>query len=320
MKKEIMMRNKGISFDNRGDKSSFGVGRAVSKIIEGYRSDNGNSGFDLFEIDLDAIKKKQEYTSDSYLVDLLNALEKNELEIYYQPIVSLFSNKAVCFEALLRWNHPELGLVYPTQFIPYAEDIGLIKEIGSWVIRSSCRQLNNWQNEFPENKSLAVSVNVSPKQLEDQDLVNVVRSILKELNLANGSLILEITESSMIQNTREAAKIIKDLRQMGVRISLDDFGVGYSWLNGLGDFPFDSIKLDRKFVWNMLSNSKDSTIIKKILELGLKLNIEIVAEGIETAVQRDLLKGMNCKLGQGFFYSMPVRFHAVDRMLAGAVC
>jgi len=293
--------------------------RPVRSIINGYQTEKRyreNGGFDQDGL---LIIESGEKRKDLIIGSLPKALKNNELEIYYQPIVSLCSNRLVCFEALVRWNHPQLGLIYPGKFIPYAEEFGLIKEIGSWVIRDSCRQLKKWQKDFPDHKHLLVSVNVSPKQLEDQDLVKVVKRTLRENDSPQGSLILEITESSYIKNTKRAAKIINALKSMGVKIFLDDFGVGYSYLNGIGNFPFDSIKLDRKFVWKMLKNKNDLHIIQKIFEQGLKLDTEIVAEGIETSDQRNLLKEMNCKLGQGFFFSKPLRINAVEQMLAGVV-
>jgi EAL domain-containing protein (putative c-di-GMP-specific phosphodiesterase class I) len=320
VKKEITMMNRRISRFTTGKSAAVNSGKAVRSIIDGYQGEKQNLENGGFDQDRSSLKVTCEKRWELILGGLSEALRNKELEIYYQPIVSLWSNQPVCLEALVRWNHPEWGLIFPCDFIPFAEEAGLIKDIGSWVIKNSCRQLNKWQAEYPGYQKLAVSVNVSPKQLEDLDLVKVVMQTLKKNDIHEGSLILEITESSIIHDTKLAAKIINALKSIGVKIFLDDFGVGYSYLNGLGNFLFDSIKLDRKFVWKMLKNKQDLAALRGIFEQGLKLNTEIVAEGIETEDQRDLLKEMHCKLGQGFFYSKPLRTVAVEQMLAGTVC
>ena len=276
--------------------------------------DDGRSKPDsLISRKLDDSKKKK-----SIIAELPFALKNKELEIYYQPIVSMATNQPVCFEALLRWNHPVMGLIYPNDFIPIAEEHGLIKEIGEWVIKNSCRQLTKWQNEFPSEPPISVSVNVSPRQLEDQDLLHVVEQTLSDNDPDHGSLILEITESSIIRNTKMAGMIIDSLRSMGVKIFLDDFGVGFSSLDVLRKFPFDSIKLDRSIVWRMSKSNKDMEVIRRIFELGLKLKKEIVAEGIETLYQQKKLKEMHCKLGQGYLYAKPLTIKTVDLMLKTA--
>ena len=278
------------------DQSLFDDGRSKSDRLISRKSDD--------------IKKK-----DSILTELPLALKNKEIEIYYQPIVSMATNQPVCFEALLRWNHPVMGLIYPNDFIPIAEEHGLIKEIGEWVIKNSCRQLTKWQNEFPSEPPISVSVNVSPRQLEDQDLLHVVEQTLSDNDPDHGSLILEITESSIIRNTKMAGMIINSLRSMGVKIFLDDFGVGFSSLDVLRKFPFDSIKLDRSIVWRMSKSNKDMEVIRRIFELGLKLKKEIVAEGIETIDQQQELKEMHCKLGQGYLFAKPLTINSVDLML-----
>ena len=254
----------------------------------------------------------------SILAELPLALKNEELEIYYQPIVSIATNQPVCFEALLRWNHPDMGLIYPNEFIPIAEENGMIKAIGEWVIKNSCRQLRKWQKDFPCEPPISVSVNVSPRQLEDQDLLHVVEQTLNENGPYYGSLILEITESSIIRDTKMASMIINSLRLMGVEIFLDDFGVGFSSLDVLRKFPFDSIKLDRSIVWQMFNSNKDMEIIRKIFKLGLKLKKEIIAEGIENTCQQKKLIEMRCNLGQGFLYAKPLTIKAVDLMLKTA--
>ena len=273
--------------------------------------DDGRSKPDsLISRKLDDSKKKK-----SIIAELPFALKNKELEIFYQPIVSIATNQPVCFEALLRWNHPVLGLICPNDFIPIAEENDLIKEIGEWVIKNSCRQLRKWQNDFTSEPPISVSVNVSPRQLEDLDLLHVVEQTLNKNEPYHGSLILEITESSIIRNTKMASMIINSLRSMGVKIFLDDFGVGFSSLDVLNKFAFDSIKLDRSIVWRMFNSNKDMEIIQRIFELGLKLKKEIVAEGIETLDQQKKLKEMHCKLGQGYLYAKPLTINSVDHVL-----
>lgn len=253
------------------------------------------------------------------LNDLRRAIRKSEFEVYYQPIISFSSHRPVSFEALVRWNHPEKGLIAPADFIPIAEEHGLISEIGELVLRAACRQLKTWQVRFPQDPPLAVSVNISAKQLEDCRFVDVVRDVLNENQPAPGTLILEITESAIIRETDSALDILTQLKALGVKLYLDDFGMGHSSLNTLHKFPIDNIKLDRLFVARMTEDKKDIEIVRTIVELGIQLDKVVVAEGIESPSQQRLLEELNCNFGQGYYFSMPVVPSTINQMLNGAV-
>lgn len=253
------------------------------------------------------------------LNDLRKAIKNQEFEVYYQPIISFSSSRPTCFEALVRWHHPEKGLINPNDFIPIAEEHGLIGPIGELVLRSACKQLKIWQEKYPQDPPLSVSVNISAKQLDDTRLIDIVRSVLKEYAPAPGSLILEITESSIIRGTDSALSILTQLKSLGVKIYLDDFGMGYSSLNILHKFPIDNIKLDRLFVARMSEDQKDIEIVRAIVELGIQLDKVVVAEGIESFGQQQLLKELKCKFGQGFYFSEPVKSSKINRMLSSAM-
>ena len=250
------------------------------------------------------------------LNDLRKAIKNNEFEVYYQPIISFASNRPICFEALVRWHHPEKGLINPDDFIPIAEEHGLIGAIGEMVLRVACKQLRMWQDKFPQEPPLSVSVNISAKQLEDARLIEIVRQVLEENQPVPGSLILEITESSIIRETDSALFILTQLKSLGVKIYLDDFGIGYSSLNILHKFPIDNIKLDKLFVARMADDQKDIEIVRTIVELGIQLDKEVVAEGVESIGQQHLLQELNCNFGQGFLFSLPVKSFQINRMLA----
>jgi len=253
------------------------------------------------------------------LNDLRRAIKKNEFEVYYQPIISFSSKRPTCFEALIRWHHPEKGLINPNDFIPIAEEHGLIGAIGELVLKTACKQLKTWQEKFPQDPPLSVSVNISAKQLEDTKLIDIVKSVINENQPAPGSLILEITESSIIKGTDSALSILTELKSLGVKIYLDDFGMGYSSLNILHKFPIDNIKLDRMFVARMTEDQKDIEIVRAIVELGIQLDKVVVAEGIESFGQQQLLKELKCKFGQGFYFSKPVKSYKINRMLTSAL-
>jgi diguanylate cyclase (GGDEF)-like protein len=253
------------------------------------------------------------------LNDLRKAIKKNEFEVYYQPIISFSSSRPTCFEALVRWHHPEKGLINPNDFIPIAEEHGLIGAIGELVLKTACKQLKNWQDKFPQDPPLSVSVNISAKQLDDTKLIDIVKNVLEEFKPAPGSLILEITESSIIRDTDSALSTLTQLKSLGVKIYLDDFGMGYSSLNILHKFPIDNIKLDRLFIARMSEDQKDIEIVRAIVELGIQLDKVVVAEGIESYSQQQLLKELNCKFGQGFYFSEPVKSYKINRMLMSAM-
>lgn len=247
--------------------------------------------------------------------DLRRALQREELRIFYQPIVSTESRQVRGFEALVRWDHPEHGLLSPARFMPVAEETGLVIPIDQWVLRDSCRQLREWQQEFPMNPLLSVSVNLSGKQFAHPDLCDKVRAILDETGIIPLSIKLEITESSLVENPDAATQILRQLKELGVRISLDDFGTGYSSLSYLHRFPIDVLKIDRSFV-NRMSVSKNSEIVRTIITLAINLGMEVIAEGVETEEQVAQLTSMRCDYVQGYLFSQPMRADDVHELLA----
>ena len=246
--------------------------------------------------------------------DLRRALQREELRIFYQPIVSTESRQVRGFEALVRWEHPEHGLLSPARFMPVAEETGLVIPIDQWVLRDSCRQLRAWQQEFPMNPLLSVSVNLSGKQFAHPDLCDKIRAILDETGIIPLSIKLEITESSLVENPDAATQILRQLKELGVRISLDDFGTGYSSLSYLHRFPIDVLKIDRSFV-NRMSVSKNSEIVRTIITLAINLGMEVIAEGVETEAQVAQLTGMRCDYMQGYLFAQPMRADDVHELL-----
>jgi diguanylate cyclase (GGDEF)-like protein len=246
--------------------------------------------------------------------DLRRALERHELEVYYQPIVSLSGGRLTGFEALLRWNHPARGLVLPATFIPMAEDTGLIVPIGSWVLHEACRQLQRWDKEFSDAGDLVVNVNLSARQCTHPELLQEVRRILDDTGVAPSRLKLEITEGVLMEHSEVVGNVLRELRALGVQLGLDDFGMGYSSLSYLQNFPFQTIKIDRAFVSGMESGS-NTEIIRAIVALAAGLSMDVTAEGIETADQVNRLKQLSCEFGQGYFFNKPLTSEHARAML-----
>ncbi len=237
--------------------------------------------------------------------DLRYALEAQELELHYQPIVFLKNAKILGFEALIRWNHPKEGLISPAKFIPMAEDTGLIIPIGNWVLKEACHQLKQWQQFFHDECSLYISVNVSAKQFFHEQFVEIVQKTLNETQLDPHFLKLEITESILMSNPEYMRKILFQLKELGVSLSMDDFGTGYSSLSYLHKFPIDVLKVDRSFVSGM--DEKDRReIVKTIVSLAINLDKDVIAEGVETPQHVEQLKSFGCIYGQGYLFSKPL--------------
>jgi len=236
---------------------------------------------------------------------LRRALERREFHLHYQPVVSLESGRITGAEALLRWQHPERGLVQPLEFIPLAEETGLIVDIGAWVIREACRQMKEWQEKLGDPQ-LEIGVNLSSRQFQAPGLVALVADVLQHSGLSPRSLRLEVTESLLMDNHPNVAQTMTELRAMGVRIDLDDFGTGYSSLSYLHQFPIDSLKIDRSFIQRIGSTDDALEIVNTILSLASSLDMEVVAEGVETQQQLDLLRKMHCSYAQGYHLSRPV--------------
>ncbi|MEZ5429407.1 MAG: bifunctional diguanylate cyclase/phosphodiesterase [Pyrinomonadaceae bacterium] len=247
--------------------------------------------------------------------DLRFAVERGELEMHYQPIIGLGEGKLIGFEALLRWNHPEHGFISPNQFIPIAEDTALIVPITRWILKETCSQLAKWQKFSRLYEKLMVSVNISGKHLTDSSLINDVNESLIKADLSSSSLNLEVTESIAMENAEQTIRILNKLKELKVRLSIDDFGTGYSSLNYLHRLPFDTLKIDRSFVKNVGDNGENSEILQTIVSLAKNLKMGVVAEGIETVNQLQLLQSLNCEFGQGYLMSKPLPKEKIDAAL-----
>lgn len=238
--------------------------------------------------------------------DLRRALERREFVLYYQPEVDLATRRIVGLEALIRWRHPERGLVPPMDFIPAAEETGMILPIGDWGLAEACTQMQEWKNEDPRNGSLRVCVNLSARQFLREGLADHVESLLQQSGTSSRQLGLEMTESSLIPNMNTALEVLGGLHSLGISLSMDDFGTGYSSLSHLHSFPFDVLKIDRSFIGRMSDGDQALQIVRTIIELARVLGMDVVAEGIETREQYRLLRQMGCRFGQGFLFAKPM--------------
>lgn len=238
--------------------------------------------------------------------DLRRAIERGEFRIHYQPIVALENWKIAGFEALLRWQHPDRGLVLPEEFIPLAEESGLIVPIARWVLLEACKQTRQWQATFPSRPPISVSVNLSSRNLAQPDLIEQVDKALVDSGLSGASLGLEITESALIENTQQALAVLANLRALNIRLHIDDFGTGYSSLSYLHQFPIDTLKIDRSFTSRMPDDGQNAEIVRTIMALAKNLGLSVIAEGVETREQAESLRELNCELAQGFFFHPPL--------------
>jgi len=246
--------------------------------------------------------------------DLRMAQDREEFFIHYQPIVALDDFRLCGFEALVRWQHPVRGLISPLDFIPVAEEGGQIVQIGQWVLREACFQIQRWQQKFPADKPLYMTVNLSARQFAQPDLIDQIRDILTETGVDPAYLKLEITESMVMDDFESAAAMLFQLRALGVRLSIDDFGTGYSSLTYLHRFPIDTLKIDRSFVNCM--DKENMEIVRTILMLAENLGMDAVAEGVETQEQLTLLRSLNCQNGQGYFFSKPLDVAGAEAIIS----
>ncbi len=247
--------------------------------------------------------------------ELRQALSRHEFVVQYQPIVSLKTSRLIGFEALVRWNHPQRGLIGPNEFIALAEETGLIVPIGWWVLEESCRKMADWRARFSVDFPLVISVNLSSKQFIQAGLVEQVEQTLREVGLEPRYLKLEITESVIMNDPAAASAMLCRLRDLGVRISIDDFGTGYSSLSYLQRFPIDTLKIDRSFVRDLGAAKVDSEIIRSIISLAQALDMDVVAEGVETTMQRDFLENLGCEHGQGYYFSRSIEHGVAEEMI-----
>jgi EAL domain-containing protein (putative c-di-GMP-specific phosphodiesterase class I) len=238
--------------------------------------------------------------------------------LFYQPEVSLHNGSMVGFEALLRWQHPERGLLEPSAFVPLAEETDLITPIGRWVLEEACRQAKRWEEEHLPAPPATMEVNLSARQLARRGLAQIVEEALRRTNLAAHALALDITETVLIGTSEHNAQVLEALKKMGIRLYLDDFGTGYSSLSYLKRLPVDRVKVDRTFVKGLGGNATDTALVRMIIELCHTLGIEVLAEGVETSDQAALLKDMGCDLGQGYYFARPLRSEELAEQLPEA--
>lgn len=237
--------------------------------------------------------------------DLLTAIEQEQFYLAYQPIVCLKNNTIAGFEALIRWQKADGSFISPVKFIPVAEETGLILPLGEWVFRTACQQLQHWKVAFPDQR-LVMSINLSSCQFSQPNLIQIIRETLEQLNLQGQDIRLEITESMVMEDIHQSIQLMMQFRELGIQLGIDDFGTGYSSLSYLHRLPFDTLKIDKSFVGHMETNREDYAIVNTILDLGHSLNINVVAEGVETLEQVKLLQQRQCQYGQGYFFARPL--------------
>lgn len=261
---------------------------------------NGKSSFKRFSPEMKEVSLERLHMESR----LRRALELEEMQLYFQPIVEADSGRLIGAEALIRWNNPSMGLVPPDRFIPLAEETGMIIPIGKWVIHAACEANRRWEDET--GLALSISVNVSPRQFRDPGFVEMVESALRENGIDPKRLELEITERLILDNTIETADILRQLDQSGIRLSVDDFGTGYSALSYLKSYPFDTLKIDKSFVQDVMKEQDDAALVKAIINMAHSLGLRVIAEGVEEEAQTHFLQHEGCDYSQGFFYSRPL--------------
>lgn len=300
----------GITFSTAGYEHPENVLRDADTAM--YRAkEKGKARYEIFDSQMhaDAMSRLQLEN------DLRRAIERNELQVYYQPIISLSTERISGFEALIRWEHPERGFVFPAEFIPLAEETGLINGIGEFILLEACRQIREWHSEQSPFKPF-ISVNLSGKQFAQPNLIERIKNTLLETGLEPQYLKLEITESVIMENASEAETFLKKLRKLGIKLSIDDFGTGYSSLSYLHRFPFNTLKVDRSFVSNMSEGDENTEIVKTIITLANNLGLSVIAEGVETKEQLDKLRSLKCTYAQGYYFSRPLAAKGAFEMLS----
>jgi diguanylate cyclase (GGDEF)-like protein/PAS domain S-box-containing protein len=300
----------GIAHSQSGMEGPAEVLRAADVAMYAAKA-RGKNCYEIYDPALQrAVSERLERTAE-----LQRAVEEGEFVLHYQPIVTLEAGEAIGVEALIRWNHPERGLLGPNEFIPLAEETGLIIPIGAWVLQEACRRAVGWQREHGLLNRLRMSVNISARQFHHEDLVADVSEALRTSGLDPSCLVLEITESVLIRDAHSVVSRMLELKSLGVGFAVDDFGTGYSSLSYLKRFPIDVLKVDKSFVDDVGDSDKAAALAKAIVQLGQSLNLETVAEGIEKARQVDSLRALGCRFGQGFFFARPVPPEQMDKLL-----
>jgi diguanylate cyclase (GGDEF)-like protein/PAS domain S-box-containing protein len=269
----------------------------------------GKNNYKYYSLDIENANNRKM----SIINGLHKALENKEFQLFYQPKIITSSQSVYGVEALLRWNHPLLGPTSPAEFIPIAEETGMIIPIGEWVLEEACRNYKDWESKGFAPQSLCI--NISPRQLRDPQLLNKIKSVLKENNFIAQHFEIEITESVAIDNFEDTISKLNQIREMGVKVALDDFGTGYSSLNYLRQFPIDALKIDRSFIDEVMRNSQTAAIVKSIISIAHSLNLPVIAEGVETEEQLHFLYDLQCDFLQGYFISPPVPVNKIEEIL-----
>jgi EAL domain-containing protein (putative c-di-GMP-specific phosphodiesterase class I) len=249
---------------------------------------------------------------------LRRALERGELFLVHQPVVTLGNVTLRGSEALIRWAHPDRGVISPLDFIPLAEETGLIVPVGEWVLSEALRQISRWRRRYPMTGDYSLSVNLSARQLASPDLVAAVAGALASSAVPASSVYLEITETTLLSQVASNLDTLRSLRDLGVHLAVDDFGTGYSSLSYLRQLPIDSLKIDRSFIDGLGRDSHDTAIVEAVIGLAKVLDLDVVAEGVETQSQLELLREMGCRSGQGFLFSEPLASDDMERFLTAA--
>ena len=261
---------------------------------------------------------KQMETQSKYRIrlenDLRQAQQREELSLFYQPQVDAQTEEIIGMEALLRWKHQELGMVSPGQFIPLAEEIGLITALGQWVLHAACLQNQKWLHDLPF--SVTMAVNVSFRQLRSENFFSLIQNVLSQSMLDPQTLEIELTESTLMENPDAVISVLEKIHQLGIRIAIDDFGTGYSSLNYLRRLPIDIIKIDQSFVRDIGRDNNDESIVKTIISMAHTLGLKVIAEGVETKEQSDFLKEHKCDILQGYYFSRPLPIEEATQLLA----
>ena len=301
----------GLTTSRRGYQDAEDVINDVGAAAHSAKED-GHDRLRIFETKM----RDDALSSLRMEVALRQAVERNEFELRYQPIVELSSGKLAGFEALVRWRHPRRDLVSPAEFIPIAEQTGLIVPLGRWVLREAVRQLADWTSMLPKGRRLTMAVNLSGRQVADPRLLEEIYSLVDEHALGKGALKLELTESVLVKNADVVQRFITDLKARGVHLWVDDFGTGYSSLSYLHRFPVDGLKIDKAFIDALDGSDKSAAMVRTILSLAQNLEVEAIAEGIEEHVQADQLRSLGCASGQGYLFSKPIPAAEVETLLA----
>ena len=302
----------GIALSQTGFEKPSDMVRDAKAASRKARDEDGGSSHRIFDPVLHAGALARVHLESR----LKAAVERDELVHHYQPIVSMETGHITGFEALVRWEDPDRGQVFPDEFIPIAEETGLIVPLGWWGLEEGCRQLKEWQDRFPRDVPLTMAINISPKQLEQPELLAHIDKQLSNFEIPPPTLHIEITESSLMQNVDDSGEVLRQLKDRSVRLHIDDFGTGYSSLSYLCRLPIHTLKIDRSFVDRMGDGDSDLEIVKMIVQLAKNLGLSIIAEGVETQDQLEQLIDLECEEAQGYLFSRAVESSVASDLLA----